>query len=148
MAEKLTSVKKVLYAQVFQDNLHLFSVPVDTLGKIPEGAVNPVMVIFYYILTATIELEDGAELDTTSEPFAISQRHFWGGEEVPPDPNTFEDVKRDARCFLGRDWENDRKLHMLRFDLNCGNCDELHEFLFPCTSEDIIHSVDEWNANI
>jgi hypothetical protein len=145
MPVKLVSATKVPYAQVFQDNLFMFTGPIEEFGKLPGNAVNPIMCIYFYVLDVTVELEDGTRVETSSDPIEISERHFWGGEEIDADPNEFDEIEGRFQSFLGRDWKEDLSLRLLRFELYCGSCSEPHEYLLPMTLDDIIHSQGEWD---
>lgn len=145
MQQKIVSCKKEARALVFQDNLLSFEAATSEFGVVPASAINPILVIYFNILKAVIELEDGNQIDVQSEKFDASERHFWGGELVKPTVEDVENIRKHCNLFLGQDWENNASLQLLRFELNCGNCDLLHEVLLPFTSQDVHHSQDEWD---
>lgn len=142
---KLVYTKKRTHALVIQNDMCGFSEET-ALHALPKMAVKPIMCLYFNTLVATIELENGDQVDLESDPFNFSPRHLWGGVIVTPTPQRIRKLKKFVHFLLGNDWENNSSLQLLHHKLICSSCSRLHHFYLPYTSEDVFHSEEEWAA--
>lgn len=142
---KLVESYEQRFVQVLQRNYQGRDLATDG-DVLPEDVDDPIFALFYSRLFSRIELPDGREIESESEPYDYSERHFWGGEMIQPDPDTISELKAGFHGQLGKSWENNRKLQLVMFTFKCASCDELHELYLPFVPGDVMHAVDDMSG--